>query len=70
MERNVTTQTSVLDNGICARIRPSLLKFCIGIWVKTKGRDFPGSPVAETLFPVQEAWVPYLGGELDPTCCS
>ena len=30
--------------------------------------DLPGSPVAETVLPLQRAWVQFLVRELDPVC--
>ena len=32
--------------------------------------DFPGGPVAKTQLPIEGAWVRFLPGELDPTCCN
>ena len=33
----------------------------------TKGRKFPGGPVADSVLPMQGAWVQSLTRELDPT---
>ena len=38
--------------------------------IKVDTRDYPGSPVAETLLPTQGIWVQSLVRELAPTCLS
>lgn len=47
---------------------PAILIYFLKCQVWNKYKDYSGSPVADSMFPIQGAQLQPLMGELDPTC--